>query len=106
LRALGEMASGVAHDFNNVLAVILGNIQLLLYQLDRLGPQEVREQLRIIEQASKDAAETVRRIQDFTGMRRDREFTSVSLTELLKEVVILTQPKWKDQTQARGIQIE
>ena len=29
LRAMGEMASGVAHDFNNVLAVVLGNIQLL-----------------------------------------------------------------------------
>ena len=30
LRALGEMASGVAHDFNNVLAAILGRAQLLL----------------------------------------------------------------------------
>jgi signal transduction histidine kinase len=71
------MASGVAHDFNNVLAVILGNIQLLLFQLDKISVEEVREQLRIIEQASKDAAETIRRIQDFTGMRRDREFISV-----------------------------
>jgi C4-dicarboxylate-specific signal transduction histidine kinase len=35
LRAMGELASGVAHDFNNVLAVVLGNTQLLLHQLDR-----------------------------------------------------------------------
>ena len=79
LRALGEMASGVAHDFNNVLAVILGNIQLLLHQLDRLHVEEIREQLKIIERSSKDGAETVRRIQEFTGVRRDREFISVPL---------------------------
>ncbi|HUL36280.1 MAG TPA: GAF domain-containing protein, partial [Thermodesulfobacteriota bacterium] len=65
LRAMGEMASGVAHDFNNVLAVILGNIQLLLHQFDHLAPKEIHERLRVIEQASKDGAETVRRIQDF-----------------------------------------
>ena len=75
LRAMGEMASGVAHDFNNLLAVILGNIQLLLHQLDHLRPEEVRERLRIIEQSSKDGAETIRRIQEFTGVKRDKEFT-------------------------------
>ena len=105
LRALGEMASGVAHDFNNVLAVILGNIQLLLYQLDRLNAEEIREQLRIIERSSKDGAETVRRIQEFTGVRRDREFISVPLNEIIKEVATITQPRWKDQAQAKGIQI-
>ena len=74
LRAMGEMASGVAHDFNNVLAVVLGNIQLLLYQLDRLSPEEIREGLKVIERSSKDGAETIRRIQEFTGVRRDKEF--------------------------------
>ena len=34
LRALGEMASGVAHDFNNVLAAIVGRAQLLLRHID------------------------------------------------------------------------
>ena len=33
IRALGEMAGGVAHDFNNFLTVILGNTQLLLAQM-------------------------------------------------------------------------
>jgi signal transduction histidine kinase/ActR/RegA family two-component response regulator len=105
LRAMGEMASGVAHDFNNVLAVILGNIQLLLYQLDHLSPEEIREGLKIIEQSSKDGAETVRRIQEFTGVRRDKEFVSLSLNEIITEVVNITQPRWKDQTQKKGIQV-
>ena len=106
LRAMGEMASGVAHDFNNVLAVVLGNIQLLLHQIDRLSPEEIREGLKIIERSSKDGAETVRRIQEFTGVRRDREFISLSLNEIVTEVVNITQPRWKDQTQKKGIQVE
>lgn len=106
LKALGEMASGVAHDFNNVLAVILGNIQLLIHQLDYLKPEDIKNQLKIIEKSAKDGAETVRRIQEFTGKRRDKEFITLSLNELIKEVVIITQPRWKDQAQKRGIQIE
>jgi len=106
LRALGEMASGVAHDFNNLLAVILGNIQLLSHQLDNLSPEEIRERLKIVERSSKDGAETVRRIQEFTGVRRDREFSFLSINEIVQEVVTVTQPRWKDQPQRKGIQIE
>ncbi len=106
LKALGEMASGVAHDFNNVLAVILGNIQLLIHQLDHLKPEDIKEQLKIIEKSAKDGAETIRRIQEFTGKRRDKEFMTLSLNEIIKEVVIITQPRWKDQAQKRGIQIQ
>ena len=47
LRALGEMAAGVAHDFNNILAAILGRAQLLLTQIEE---PEHRRQLQIIEQ--------------------------------------------------------
>ena len=106
LRAMGEMASGVAHDFNNLLAVILGNIQLLLHQLDHLRPEEIRERLKIIEKSSKDGAETVRRIQEFTGLRRDKEFTPLSINELVTDVANITQPRWKDQTQKKGLQFE
>jgi len=106
LRAMGEMASGVAHDFNNVLAVVLGNIQLLLHQLDRLSLEEIRDGLKVIERSSKDGAETIRRIQEFTGLRRDKEFISLSLNEIITEVANITQPRWKDQTQKKGIQVE
>ena len=106
LRAMGEMASGVAHDFNNVLAVVLGNVQLLLHQLERISPEEIREGLKIIERSSKDGAETIRRIQEFTGVRRDREFISLSLNEIITEVVNITQPRWKGQARKEGVQIE
>ena len=106
LRAMGEMASGVAHDFNNVLAAILGNIQLLLHSFEHYGPNEIQERLRTIEKASKDGAETVRRIQDFTGKRRDSEFIPLILNDVVKEVVAITEPRWKDQAQRKGIHID
>jgi signal transduction histidine kinase/AmiR/NasT family two-component response regulator/uncharacterized protein YigA (DUF484 family) len=106
LRAMGEMASGVAHDFNNVLAVILGNIQLLLHQMSHLSHDEIRERLKTIEQSSKDGAETVRRIQEFTGVRRDKVFSPLSINEIITDVVNITQPRWKDQPQKKGIPVE
>lgn len=106
LKALGEMASGVAHDFNNILAVILGNIQLLIYQLDHLRSEDIREQLKIIEKSAKDGAETIRRIQEFSGRRSDREFITLSLNDIIKEVIIITQPRWRDQAQKKGIEIQ
>ena len=69
LRALGEMASGVAHDFNNLLASILGRAQLLL---ERVQDVKLRQWLKVIERAALDGARTVRRLQDFTGIRRDQ----------------------------------
>jgi GAF domain-containing protein len=59
LRAVGEMAAGVAHDFNNILAIILGRAELLLAATPR---PEVRRPLQIIAQAAQDGARTVRRI--------------------------------------------
>lgn len=62
LRALGQLASGVAHDFNNSLAAILGRAQLILR---RVKDEDVIRSLGIIVTAAEDAASTVRRIQTF-----------------------------------------
>jgi CheY-like chemotaxis protein len=74
--------------------------------LNQLRPEEIRERLKIIEQSSKDGAETIRRIQEFTGVKRDKEFTLLPINEIIEEVISITQPRWKDQAQKKGIQIE
>jgi signal transduction histidine kinase/ActR/RegA family two-component response regulator len=99
LRALGEMAGGVAHDFNNVLAVVVGRAQLLQRQV----APDLRRQLEIIEQVAQDGAQTVRRIQEFARMRRTRPWQHVDVTEIVREVVEATRPRWTDQPQARGV---
>src|SRR5262245_29929922 len=100
LRALGEMAGGVAHDFNNVLAVVVGRAQLLQRQIEA---PELRRQLQIIEHVAQDGAQTVRRIQEFARMRRTRPWQQVDVTEVIREVVEATRPRWNDQAQARAV---
>ena len=100
LRALGEMAGGVAHDFNNVLAVVVGRAQLLQRQIEA---PDLRRQLKIIEHVAQDGAQTVRRIQEFARMRRTRPWQHVDVTEVVREVVEATRPHWSDQAQARAV---
>jgi signal transduction histidine kinase/ActR/RegA family two-component response regulator len=102
LNALGEMASGVAHDFNNMLAAILGRTQLLL---SRATDPELKRSLELIEQTAQDGAQTVRRIQEFTRVRLDEVFDEVDLNRILLDVVELTRPSWQSQAKARGAAI-
>jgi signal transduction histidine kinase/PAS domain-containing protein/ActR/RegA family two-component response regulator len=100
LRALGEMASGVAHDFNNVLGAILGRAQLLKRTL---GPGEAAAELDIIEKAAQDGAATVRRLQDFTRVRRDHGFQPVSLGQVVEDCLSLTRGRWRDEAERSGV---
>jgi signal transduction histidine kinase/ActR/RegA family two-component response regulator len=102
LSALGELASGVAHDFNNTLAGILGRAQLLMRTHD---PEKIRRGLEIIARAAEDGAHTVKRIQDFARQRRDHDFQPVSVDQLLLDVREITRPRWKDSAAAAGVQI-
>ncbi|OGW38084.1 MAG: hypothetical protein A2Y97_00305 [Nitrospirae bacterium RBG_13_39_12] len=106
LRAIGQMASGVAHDFNNALAIILGNTELLARQIDALNQEQIKKQLKVIETAALDAAGTVRRIQEFTRIRADKEYVKVDINEIVEEVKEMSKPRWKDQAQEKGINIE
>jgi signal transduction histidine kinase/ActR/RegA family two-component response regulator len=100
LNALGEMAGGVAHDFNNILAAILGRTQLLLQSVDDPG---IRRQLGVVEQAALDGAQTVRRVQEFTRVRQDERFETLDLNRVLYGVVELTRPAWEAGAKRRGV---
>ncbi len=103
LNALGEMAGGVAHDFNNILAAILGRTQLLANQLE---DPAVRQQLAVIEQAAIDGAQTVRRVQEFTRVRADERFKTLDINKVLLDVIELTRPAWEASAKRRGIVID
>lgn len=103
LSALGELASGVAHDFNNTLAGILGRAQLL--HAHSHDAREVERGLDIIIKTAKDGAHTVKRIQDFARQRRDRDFEPVAVDQLLSDVSEITKPRWKNRAEAAGVNI-
>jgi signal transduction histidine kinase/ActR/RegA family two-component response regulator len=102
LSALGELASGVAHNFNNTLTGILARAQLLLDTRDR---DEMRRGLRIIIQTAEDGAKTVKRIQDFARQRRDQDFVPLDVDQLMLEVAEITRPRWKDAAEVKNVHI-
>jgi len=102
LSALGELASGVAHDFNNTLAGILGRAQLMLRTDD---PEKLMRGLQVIIKTAEDGAKTVKRIQDFARQRRDHDFAPVSVDQLLFDVGEMTRPRWKEHAEANNIYI-
>jgi signal transduction histidine kinase/CheY-like chemotaxis protein len=102
MSALGELASGVAHDFNNTLAGILGRAELMLR--DKNDPKTIRG-LEIIVQTARDGGKTVKRIQDFARQRRDHDFEPVAVDQLLMDVNDVTRPRWKDRSQANNVHI-
>jgi signal transduction histidine kinase len=102
LRAVGEMAAGVAHDFNNVLAIILGRAELLIR---KTSAPEVRRPLEVIVKAAQDGARTVRRIKEFTRQSPGRR-EPVDLRALVRDVVDMTRARWHDQAQARGVRYD
>jgi PAS domain S-box-containing protein len=103
LRALGQLASGVAHDFNNSLAAILGRAQLLRRQVN--DPALVRN-LDIIQTAAEDAAATVRRIQTFARKSAVKEFDLVDVAGLLNDAVEITRTRWQNEARVRGLEYE
>ena len=114
LKSLGELAGGVAHNFNNLLSVILGNTQLLKMSIDhppgieerRIMVDELSAGLNIIEKASKDAAETVMRIQEFSREEIESIYTQVDINELITNALDYTRTKWKDDAESKGIKIK
>ena len=108
LKAIGEMAAGVAHDFNNLLNGILVNSQLIQRDLDKDGiPRDrVRKQAGLVEKLALQGADTVRRLQDFAGIRKDRPSERVDLNDAVRRAVELTTPKWQGELGASGVRIE
>src|ERR1041385_5775100 len=102
LSALGELAAGVAHDFNNTLAGILGRAQLLERTNDL---EKIKHGLEIIIKTAEDGARTVKRIQDLARQRRDHDFELVSIDQILMDASEITRPRWKNCAEASNIHI-
>ena len=98
LSAVGEMASGVAHNFNNLLQMIMGGAEAAMAKLDAGKIRECREAIENILNASHRGADVVRRINDFTLVKTAQldESSIFDLDEIIKEAVELTKTLWKD----------
>jgi two-component system cell cycle sensor histidine kinase/response regulator CckA len=97
LSAVGEMAGGVAHNFNNLLQTIMSATNGALANIDGAGPEKVIEALQTIQLAARRGAGVVKRISDFSkGTDGHQDGTEVfDLALLVDDAVWLTKPLWK-----------
>lgn len=97
LMAIGEMASGVAHNFNNLLQMVMGSAQAALNELDAGRISNCQKAIGVILNSAERGADIVRRIKDFTDHRPGamNESEKFNLTEIVREAIEFTKPLWK-----------
>jgi DNA-binding response OmpR family regulator len=106
LRALGQMASGIAHDINNAISPIALYTESLLKRETNLS-EPARGQLVTIQRAIDDVAQTVARMREFyRPSEAQAQRADVALNLLVHQVIDLTRARWSDQPQRRGVMIE
>jgi PAS domain S-box-containing protein len=104
LRALGELAAGVAHNLNNSLTVIQGRAQLL--SMRSAADDKNKKSLEVITQAVGDCSQTLRRLLDFSRRNASRNAVPVDLSELVTSSVEIARPKWQAESANRTGNIE
>jgi PAS domain S-box-containing protein len=106
LRALGQMASGIAHDINNALTPVLLYADTILETEDMLG-EESRGYLETIKRSVEDVAHTVARLREFYRQRDDDlKLVPVQMNDIVRQIVDLTRARWSDMPQQRGVVIK
>jgi signal transduction histidine kinase/ActR/RegA family two-component response regulator/HAMP domain-containing protein len=106
LRALGQMASGIAHDINNAIAPI-GLYAESLLETEHGLSERGRASLQVMERAIDDVAATVGRMREFYRQRAPQlTLSTVNVNQIMQHVVDLTRARWSDMPQQRGIVIK
>jgi signal transduction histidine kinase len=103
LRAVGELAAGVAHNLNNSLTVIQGRAQLLLRNA---SDENSAKSLQIITNAVEDGTKTLRRILEFARRDTANEFGPVELGYLLTSSVDIARPKWQSKSRKGQVEVK
>ena len=108
LKAIGDLAGGVAHNFNNLLQMVMGGIDLALVDLEMGNLSEAKMTLEQLLQTSKSGAATVRRLQTFAqvgGKIQPTEAEVFDLSETVKQTAEITKPFWKTGPDKEGITV-
>src|SRR6202043_3363606 len=106
LRALGQMASGIAHDINNAISPVSLYTESLLEREPNLSDR-ARNYLTTIQRAIDDVARTVARMREFYR-EREAQLTleRVNVNRAVQQVIELTRPRWGDLPQQRGAMVD
>lgn len=103
LRALEDMAQGVAHNFNNVLVGVLGYAQIIELQSQDEKVLECAQKISDNALRAKELVQKLNRsVREAGSQPLDRVTT---LHTIVREALKATQPQWQDGAQKRGVAI-
>lgn len=108
LKAVGELAGGAAHNFNNLLQIVIGGAHVGLMSLKSGDPAKVERALTQILESAELGSETVKRLQSFVSVRKEGMSTEDSvfdLRDVVRPAVELTKTWWKTQPEKKGISV-
>jgi PAS domain S-box-containing protein len=102
LKSLGTITAGISHEFNNILNIISGNVQLL--QMDYKDHRKLMDSLSVIKKSIDNGASITDRMCEFTHSEADTmDFVSADINKLLTQSVEFLMPRWRNMAQACGI---
>ena len=97
LTALGEMVSGISHDFNNILVPIISYSSILIDD-PSIEMEERNELLAIIKTAAEDASRVIERLRAFNRKADGtHESEAIEIDEVVEDAVAMAEPRWKVQ---------
>jgi PAS domain S-box-containing protein len=108
LKAVAELSTGVAHNFNNLLQIVFGGSQLALADLELGDVKGARANLLRIVETANFGAQTVKRLQNFARTRTDdaKPLHKVfDLAETAAQAIEMSKPWWKTAPETNGIHI-
>ncbi len=83
LDSVGTLASGVAHDFNNILGIIMGHAALLEHRRD--DPRKLTDSIQTILKSAERGAAVVKQLLTFARKAESRR-QSMNLNDIVMEV--------------------
>jgi signal transduction histidine kinase/PAS domain-containing protein len=106
LRALGQMASGIAHDINNTISPVLLYTEALIERETGLSARG-REELKTIDRAIQDVAQTVIRMREASRQEASEWAPApIRVNILVEQVVELTRARWGSTMEVRGVPLQ
>jgi len=108
LTAVGELATGVAHNFNNLLQIIMGEAGIAQSSLRKADFSKVEISLQQIVHSARLGSGTVRRLQDVARIRSESGAASdeaFDLSETAQKAVEISETWWRFNYERRGMRV-